>query len=307
MDRTTIYYGPASGLWDSENIHFVDDVTMKVSPDLFELKTAGFGRFSKRRKDMKVTIEGQVVMWPSSPAKLLPYGSHQIGQSIFGATDKPFVLMPRNGGNDSGWTVANAAITGLSDVIFTADKQIFNGKMTWTGILANNGDPANLADYLTTSDAGALTGFDRTKCPTGLYTGSWGETYTGLYSEDGFMVKPSLKTVDTYLPGLGTIDMIVEELNATLTTVPIGLTPADILAILGDVALGDEQACNDFVVTGGRIGMPIFTLKNSMANFSTGQTGATKKRIGEIEFETIRTQTTGVLDPLWTFDTVPEA
>lgn len=304
MDRTTIYHGPGIAGWDSETIHFNDDLTVKLSPDLFEVMTQGFGRVDKRRRDMRVEISGTPTMWPATPAKLLPYGSLGIGASIFGATDKPFVITPQNGGDDSGWTIANAAITSLPSITLAGDKPIFSGPATWTGILANNGDPSDLDDYIATSDAGALTGFDLTKTPTGLYTAAWGSVFTGIYSEEGFTIKPSLSTEDVVVNGLGTIDMIVKSLDATLSVTPIGMSAADILAALGDVNIGVAQAKNDFVITGGRTGMPIVTLKNTTFNFTGGRTGASAKRIGEIEIETIRTQTTGVIDALWTFASV---
>ncbi|GAB4180118.1 MAG: hypothetical protein Fur0032_21000 [Terrimicrobiaceae bacterium] len=300
MDRTTINIGPGMITWDGATIHVEDDIQLTMSPALFDVPTAAHGVVDRRREDFTIEVTGTPTMW-NDLAKLLPYASLEVGASIYGATDKPLVIKPRTG---LGWTLTNAAITKMPDITLTANRAPL-GSMTWTGLLANSGDPHDIADYLATSAAGALTGFDLTKVPTGLYTASWGAVLSAFHSEDGFAITFDMQTEDVKIPGRGTIDKILTGLSASCKVVPVGPDQQDILDVHGlTTHIGQPGPKNDIVITGGRNGMPIVTLKNCIAQSSQGRTGRSAKRIGEMEFVTIRTATNGVIDPLWTIGTV---
>jgi hypothetical protein len=300
MDRTTINIGPGIITWDSATIHVEDDIQLTLSPSLFEVITAGHGIVDRRREDLQIEVTGTPTMW-NDIAKLLPYASLEVGASLYGATDKPLVITPRTG---NGWTLTNAAITGLPTLSLTANRTPL-GQITWTGLLANDGDPADIADYIATSTNGALTGFDLTKVPSGLYTAAWGSVLTSFHSEDGFEISFDLQTEDVTIPGLGTIDKRLTSLTASCRVVPVGPDQQDILDVHGlTTPIGGASPKNDLVITGGRTGMPIVTLDNCIAQSSQGRTGRTAKRIGEMEFVSVRNATTGVIDPLWVISSV---
>ena len=300
MDRTTINIGPGMVTWDGISIHVEDDIKMMISPKMFDVMTAGHGKVDSRREDLQIEVSLTPKMW-TELAKLFPYATTEVGASIYGATDKPLVITPRTGGANSGWTLTNAAITKLPSVTLSRNKAIL-GDMTFTGILANSGDPADISDYLATSASAALTGFDLAKIPNGLYTAAWGTVITGVHSEDGFVIDFDLSLEDTVVDGLGTIDKRLAGLGATCKVVPVGPNAQDVLDVHGlTTAIGQAPPKNSLVITGGVTGMPIVTLANCIAQTSSGQTGTKAKRLGEMEFSTLRTATSGVINALWTF------
>jgi hypothetical protein len=297
MDRTTINIGPGALTYDSASIHVEDEIRMNISPKLFDVATAGHGVVDHRREDLQIEVSFTPKMW-TDLTKLFPYAQTEIGASIYGATDKPLVIKPRTG---SGWTLANAAITKMPNIMLSGGKAIL-GEMTMTGLLANNGDPADIADYLATSSGGALTGFDLTKIPNGHYTAAWGAVLSAFHAEEGFDISFDLSLEDVKVDGLGVVDKIMNGLAATCKVTPVGPDVQDILDVHGlTTAIGQSGPKNDLVITGQRSGLPIVTLDNCIAQMSSGRTGRTVKRIGEMEFKTVRSATTGVIDALWTF------
>lgn len=303
IDRTAISIGPGMVQWDGITLHSEGDITMSINPDLFEVATSGHGRLDRRRQDIQIEVGLTPKMWDEL-AKLFPYATHQVGQSIYGATDKPLTIKPRNG---PGWVVANAAITTMPPITLSANQAIL-GAMTFTGIIANNSDPGDIESYIDSeNDPAPLTGFDLTKAPNGPYTASWGSVIEDFHSEAGFAISFDMSTEDVSVDGAGTVDKLLTALDATCTVIPVGVSAQEIIDILGDeTGIGQAPPKNDLVIAGARPGMPLVTLKNCIARQSQGRTGATVKRIGEVQFESVRTQAAGLLEALWTFAAVPE-
>lgn len=302
IDRTAITIGPGEVSWDGVTLKSEGDIMLTMNNDLFDVTTSGFGRLDRRRQDLQIEVTLTPKEWDDL-GKLFPYATLQIGQSIYGATDKPLTIKTRNG---RGWVVANAAITSLPDITLSANQAIL-GQVTFTGIIANNSDPADIESYLVSEDdPGALTAVDLGKIPNGLYTASWGSVLQNFHSEAGFNLSFDLGTEDVEVDGAGTVDKVLTNMEATATVVPVGPTAQQIVDILGDeIAIGQAPPKHDLVITGGRAGMPVVTLKNTLAQQSQGRTGSSVKRIGEVQFVSVRTVASGLLEALWTFGSVP--
>jgi hypothetical protein len=172
------------------------------------------------------------------------------------------------------------------------------GSATWTGIVANAGDTDDPASWWSdAANAAALSGFDKTKVPGGLYTATWGTIISSaFFAEDGFTVSFNLGTKKQMIEGL-VYDITLESLTATCKCVPVGPALSAIVAALGDADHGVEPPVADLVITGP---LGTFTLKNCQARMASGQYGSSVKRVGEIEFVTQRSVTSGLLDALWT-------
>lgn len=301
MDRTTLNIGPGIITWDGASIHVEDNITLDIAPTMFDVLTAGHGKVDARREDLQITVRGTPKMW-TDLAKLFPYAQHEVGQSLYGDTDKPLVIRPRSG-VDTGFTLANARITKMPTITLASNKPIL-GEIEFTGLLANNGDPADIADYISTSDGGALTGFDLSKIPNGLYQASWGTVLQDFLSEEGFQISFEQQISDVKVDGLGTIDKTLEGLMASCSVIPVGITAQQILDVHGaTTAIGAAPPKHSLVITGQRTGLPIVTLANCLAETSQARTGRAVKRAGEFRFSTLRTANTGVIGALWTFGT----
>lgn len=283
MDRATISMGPGLVTWDGATIHVEDEIKMKIAPKLFDVVTAGYGVVDRRREDMEIEVSFTPKMWDNLD-KLFPYATTAIGSSIYGATDKALVIKPVTG---TGWTIANAAITKLPDIKLSASKAML-GEMTLTGLLANNAATGTMSSYVSTASGGALSGFDLTKILNGLYTAAWGSTIASFHSEDGFDISFDLSLEDVMVDGLGTIDKMLSGLAATCKVTPVGPAASIVISMHGDKAIGEGAPINDLVITGGRSGLPTVTLKSCTAQMSSGRTGSKAKRIGEMEFKTVR-------------------
>jgi hypothetical protein len=302
MDRTTINIGPGMVTWNGATIHVEDNITMKVAPKLFEVTTASHGVVDQRREDLQIEVAFTPKMW-SDITKLFPYGSMEIGASLYGATDLPLVIKPRTG---TGWTIANAAITKLPTITLAHNKPLL-GEMTLTGLIANNGTGI-MSDYLSSGAAAAAqTGWDLTKVPNFLYTATWAPLLpTAFYSEDGFEISFDLGTEDVTVNGLGTIDKTLASLSASCKVTPVGPAVADVLAVHGAaIKPGGSAPKGRLLIAAGIVGAPSVSLENCIVQSTTGRTGQKVKRIGEFEFKTVRTAITGVIEPAFVIVNTP--
>lgn len=295
-DRSAINYGPGKATFSTLDLFSEGDMTADIKEEFFEVKTSAFGTISNRRKNLQVDVSLTPKMLDAATIAgvLLPYAAVQIGASIYGASDSPLVIIPRTGA--TGITVANAQITKLPSLKLTADASVM-GAMTFTGIIANASDPSALTSWYAISDThAALTGFDKTKVPGGLYQATYGTITTPFFAEDGFAIDFALQLKDQMVEGL-TYDKTLESLTATCKCAPVGPALSALTALMSSsTPHGGEPPAADLVITG-----PInFTLKNCQIRQAQGRYGSSVKRVGEIEFVTQRTATNGLLDALWT-------
>lgn len=300
IDRATIHIGPGYITYNSASILSAEDITVTLPRTLFEVTANGYGVIDARKQDFQIQVNCTPLHWDNL-ATLMPYASQQIGTSIYGDTDKPLSIIPRSGAN-SGITLANAAPTVLPNITFSAIKPAL-GQMTFTGIIANNADPALTASYYTTAAVGVLPNPDLSKIPNVLYTASWGTVLQDFGSAEGFVIEPNLTTEDVSADDYGCVDKILTGLGCTVRVTPMGLTFAQILAALSGEGIGAAPAKNALSISGSVVGSPTFNLANAIVEQGAGAYGNTVKRVGELQFRNVRTANAGLLQPLWTIGT----
>ena len=152
LDRTLILKSPGFITWDGAAILSQGDITVSLITEFFEVGSSSHSVVSRRVMDQRVEIDFTPLMW-NDLAKLIPYASANIGDTIYGATDKPMVITPRNG---APLTIANAAVTGLPSIKLSATQSIL-GAMKFTGLVANNSDPAVPANFFSFGTVGTLS------------------------------------------------------------------------------------------------------------------------------------------------------
>lgn len=302
LDRATILKSPGKLVHDTATIFSEGDITTEILTEHFPVETSAFGAADQRVKDRTIKIALTPKQW-SDLAKLFPYATTQIGDTIFGATDKAAVITPRNG---APLTIANAMPTKLPSILLSGTKPIL-GAMEFTGLVANSSDPATVASFLafgTPESAVALTTFDPTAIPNGLYSAVW-NNISDIRSETGFAIDFALGLEPETPDGEPTINFRVTSLEATCKFTPVSMTEANFLTLLSlGKGIGATPTKSNLVITGGAAGMPIVTIANCYVESANVGHGRSIARTGEVTMKSIRTITAGALTALWTFSTV---
>jgi hypothetical protein len=298
-DRVNILKGPAKLVWNSATIIFGEDFSVDLITEWFDVTSSTHGRVGRRVKDRRIEIKGAPLMWDTLSA-LYPYATHNIGDVLFGSTDKPAVITPRNG---APLTVANVMPTSLAPITCHPSKSML-GSMTFTGLVANASDPSLAASFFSFGSVGtnvALTGLDTSKIPNAFYTATLNSvTYRPA---DGFGIDFNLGLEPDMDNGL-TINQRITSLECSAKFVPGPHTEAAIATLLGwgGKQPGDEAGNYPLVITGDGTGKPVVTLANMMV-VGGGVRYGRQPRAGEITLESVRQVTSGNLTALWVFST----
>lgn len=303
VDRANLLKGPAYLTHDSAVIKFGADFSVDLVTEYFPVVSSSHGKLSDRVKDRRVEISGAPLEW-NDLGKLFPYASAQPGDAIFGATDKPAVITPRNG---APLTIANCAVTQMPGIALHPSKAML-GAMKFTGLLANASSPATAANYFAFGSPAtgvAQTAADLTKIKNAFYSLAFN---TATYQpEDGFQLDFSLPLDPDLQDGM-TVGMRIGQdgVQAALKFMPLGLTEALYAALLGwnTKQPGDDPTAAQAVLAADRTGGPRVTL-NNLVVMQGGVRYGRASRTGEVTLASRRTVTSGALDALWAFGTVP--
>lgn len=238
IDRTTIIRGPAKITYDSATFYSKGGISLTFTNSTFDKETDGFGIVNRAKTDLQIVVEFEPVGEIEELAKLYPYGSTAIGASIYGSTDKPLVIVAQ--GNT--YTINNAQITSLPNIRCTANNTAF-GSIQFTGLIENSGDPSTLADYYAVTQSGTFadTVFDPSKLITAPYTATLGGSTT-FYSEAGFEIAFDLSLTPVTVDGIGTVDMTLANLGATITCIPINAAYNAFDTYFGSLDAGEDLA-----------------------------------------------------------------
>ncbi len=297
IDRVLILKSPGFITWNSATLLSQGDITVELITEYFEVGSSTFGTVSRRVRDRRVEISLTPLMW-NDLAKLFPYATKAIGDTIYGATDVPLVITPRNG---APLTVANVAITQMPSIKLSATQSIM-GAMKFTGLCANAADPATVASFYSFGTVGtnvAQTGLDLTKIPNALY--SLALNAVNYRSADGFAVEFDLGLDADKPDGDPTINMRLTQLDARLRFTPVGLTEAQYASLLAlGMAFGIGAAPTGYAAAVTSGGGPAVTLGNTIVTTGRVGYGPTTDRTGEIVLQSVRTVTAGALVALWT-------
>lgn len=300
IDRTTtLFKGPGHIILNGTAFVVSDNITVKIADELWDVGSNGYGVIDRRRKDRKVVVTFTPLEW-NNLGLLYPYASMQIGEPIYGATDTPLEIVPRNGAN-SGLVLANVAVTKMPQAVFASSK-LPMGQMEITGIIANNSEPTSDASYWSLRDVGVLPAYDLTKIRNGIYTWSWGVGEGALtnigVAEGGITVDADLAIDWDQTEGYGSISASLTGLVATASLTPVGLSLAQVLAAVGG-PIGAAPAKKDFVIKAGAA--TVATIPNCQLITGEAAWGNTNRRVGALQFKSVRTAAAGALANLWTF------
>src|SRR4051812_38293438 len=96
IDRTTLLRGPGKAVWNTTTLFSEVTILAQLITEYFDVPTSAFGRLGRRVKSKRIEVTLTPKMWTDLTI-IFPYATANIGDQIFGATDLPLVITPRNG------------------------------------------------------------------------------------------------------------------------------------------------------------------------------------------------------------------
>lgn len=306
LDRTKLTRGPAIVTYGGATLFSTDDILARFGPVWNPVNTSMYGQVDKTLKDRvyKVALrlwgawENLSVLFPSYA--LAP----QAGNSIFGTSATPLVILARNGDQI---TYKNAQITKLANLHLGTDDNLFSADVEFTCIIGNSSgttmyNPEDAGAYYAyaTAQTYADSAFAKTNFKRVRFTGAWGSVtgFTAVIPQKGFEINWELDARPLVCDGLGTVDFTIGEnvLQASCKCIPIQPTAAQIEAQaaaqgfqLGTL-LSNTNA--DLTLTGNG-GAPVVVLKGAAISEHGYAFGIEPLRIGELTWMTTRGFSTG--------------
>lgn len=301
IDRSTIIRGPALVTFNSVSFYSRDDIVATPKINTFKIDSSMHGQVDERLSDVLWEITFTPVGKWAGLATLFPYATPVVGSSVFGATDKNLVIQTLAGQQI---TYKAAAVTKMPDVVLSAAKTLI-GSVTFTAIGANNTEWTDAAKRaVIASVAFSDTSFNPADIKTQAYSVAWGSTspWNAIKTESGVTLSFNVSMDPVVTDSDGTVDMTLKDVEVTAKFTPVGVSEADLLALLKVQGSGIARGAslggnkNDLVVTGTGVTVTVYDAspKDGPSKF-----GQTTLRAGEVSLVPIRKFTAGVGQPLF--------
>ena len=298
--------GPAIITYDGVTFFSKGDIAVKNTRETFDVNASMHGLIDKREKSISAEVSFTPVGEVENLIKYFPYTVASIGASIFPATDLPLVIQTLAG---TKFTYARAALIKMPTLKLAATDTFF-GDMTFLCLRKSAVDPVT-ADAFLKVETVALSDatFDETKITSPGYVAAYGLTpYNVIEAHYGFSVEIGMDIIRNYVDRYGCVGARLKSLFASAKFTPIGMTEAafaTLLALDGASAVIPGQsvakAGTDLVITGGATPLAISITIHKAGIVNAGLAFGEAPRLGELEFVSKRTWTTGVANPLYTF------
>ena len=300
FNRTTIVRGPCKIAFDSATFYSKGGVSLTMTNATFDKETDAYGVVSKSKTDFQIVVEFEPVGEIEVLTVLFPYGNTAMGASIYGGTDKPLVITAA----DATYTINNAAVTQMPSIRCSANNTAF-GSVQFTGLLEISGDPSVLADYYGVGAGGSIgTAFDPTKIITAPYTATLGGSIGPFFSEGGFEIAFELGLNPISVDGIGTVDMSMQNLGATITCIPTGLAENAFDSLFGSLDAGEDLASSTLDISTATTGGMNFDCAAVQLIDLQKRFSPTDNRLGQLTLSAKRTFSTGAQVALFTVTAV---
>ena len=234
--RSALKIGPGKITAGGHTYYMKSAAAIPIEMDRAALATDAHGTLDYRVQDitgrLSVTPDGA---WTSTArAGLWPYANTRPGASL-GASNPTAVVACFNG---EIYTAQCAILTKMPNLFLGARETII-GEAEYTLIRGDNKNWTE-ADSLLALTSGAYTDSAMTiaSLKTQPYIGALAAVtgWTAVESEEGWSVDFGLSTARKGSDSYGTLDIFFQDLTATITCVPVNVTPADILALFQGTA-----------------------------------------------------------------------
>lgn len=288
FDRTTIKSGPAILTWNGGSIYFKEGLTAEEGFTTFDVKTDAFAGADKRRDTLMATLKGVPSGQYTSLGVWFALLSAARGTRLHGASDKAAVIKWLDGDI---WTYHNVGLAGMSDLMLSATKTIFDGPMTFEARTKNNTDPTAANSFVarTTGSFNDNT-FSWDDIPTQIYTCAWGpdSPWDQFHTRDGVKLSAKPKWADLMVDALGVVDRELDDLEVTAQFTPAGIAQSALDARLAmqnssSAARGSRIStqAEDLIITGAGV---YIAMRNAAMRKLPMQSGTQGKgRFGSVE------------------------
>jgi hypothetical protein len=295
FSRTTIVRGPCKIGFDSATFYSKGGVTLTMTNATFDKETDAYGVVSKSKTDFQIVVEFEPVGEIEDLTKLFPYGNTAMGASIYGGTDKALTITAA----DATYTIKSAAVTQMPSIRCSANNTAF-GTVQFTGLLDLGGDPSVLADYYAVASGTSISSdFAPAKIITAPYQATLG-AIGPFFSEAGFEISFDLSLNPVTVDGIGTVDMSLQNLGATITCIPTGLAESAFDALFGSLDAGEDLASSAFGIVTTTVGGLDFDCAAVQLIDLQKRFSPTDNRLGQLTLAAKRTFSTGAPQPLFT-------
>lgn len=289
FDRTTILRGPCKIAYNSQTFYSKGGVTLTQTNSTFDKESDAYGPVSKAKTDFQIVVEFEPVGEIEALTTLYSYGNTLMGSSIYGATDKTLVIT--SAGTNGTYTIKNAAITQMPSIRMTAGNTAF-GSVQFTGLLSIGGDPAEIEDYIEISAGAAVgTAFDPSKIITAPYTATLGAL--SFMSEAGFEVSFDLGLAPITVDGIGTVDMALQSLGATITCIPTGISADSFQTYFDELNAGKDLASVALDISTATVGGINFDCAAVQILDLASRFSPSENRLGQLTMAAKRTFSSG--------------
>jgi hypothetical protein len=295
FDRTTIVRGPCKITYDGATFYSKAGVVLTTTNATFDKETDAYGIVSKAKTDFQMVVEFEPVGEIESLTVLFPHGNTAMGASIYGATDKPLVIVSA----DKTYTILNAQITQMPTISCSANKTAF-GSVQFTGLLKIGGDPSDVADYFTTGAGASIgTAFNPALMITAPYVATLG-ALDPFMSAEGFEISFDLSLAPVMVDGIGTVDMSMQGLGCNITCVPTGIDQLDFDTYFDSLNAGDDLTSTALDISTTTVGGMNFDCAAVQVTELQRNFSAADNRLGTLTMSAKRTFNAGAQVELFT-------
>jgi hypothetical protein len=295
FDRTTIVRGPCKITYDGATFYSKAGVVLTTTNATFDKETDAYGIVSKAKTDFQMVVEFEPVGEIESLTVLFPHGNTAMGASIYGASDKPLVIVSA----DKTYTILNAQITQMPTISCSANKTAF-GSVQFTGLLKIGGDPSAIEDYYTTGAGASIgTAFNPALMITAPYVATLG-ALDPFMSAEGFEISFDLSLAPVMVDGIGTVDMSMQGLGCNITCVPTGIDQLDFDTYFDSLAAGNDLASTALDISTTTVGGLNFDCAAVQVTELQRNFSAADNRLGTLTMSAKRTFNTGAQVALYT-------
>lgn len=295
FDRTTIVRGPCKITYDGATFYSKAGVVLTTTNATFDKETDAYGIVSKAKTDFQMVVEFEPVGEIESLTVLFPHGNTAMGASIYGASDKPLVIVSA----DKTYTILNAQITQMPTISCSANKTAF-GSVQFTGLLKIGGDPSAIEDYYTTGAGASIgTAFNPALMITAPYVATLG-ALDPFMSAEGFEISFDLALSPVVVDGIGTVDMSMQGLGCNITCVPTGIDQLDFDTYFDALNAGNDLASTALDISTTTVGGLNFDCAAVQVTELQRNFSAADNRLGTLTMSAKRTFNTGAQVALFT-------
>jgi hypothetical protein len=314
FDRTTIFQEPGLLVFNSQHFYSKGPITVNLIEETTDVESDQFGGLDERPVDRRIEIRLEPVGELEALATLYPHGGLTLGQSIFPANDAAAVIFTPAGRS---LTVHNVAVSQMPTLRLGHRETLF-GELVLTGLIRKSTEPNAANAYYTWAASGASypgdAQFDPSAIKTLGYKATWGSApWADFVCEAGMEVSFTSTLESVPVDGHGTADMRLGDLAATVSGVPLGIAPADLLTARKYQGAGNELGASkgsatDLVIVNQLGATQLhFELYGAVLQETPLAFSGRQRGVGQVQWRATRKLAAGVATPLYYVGTAAPA